>query len=563
METSRTKLSMSIASFSKLRENDLLYIDKTRFIQTLEDLGIRHALLMRPRRFGKSLFLSTLETYYDRNEAESFDRYFAGTFIGAHPTTTQGQYAVLHIDFSGISYSHHGRDFCANLVSVFYRFYDNYKLEALRPLLSRDVSDPSPLMRDFFSIVAKHLPLKLMLLIDEYDHMANVLLKTGPNEFAAFAEREEILRRFYAEIEKAAATGIVARSFIIGVSRLAKYPVAAGFISAQDITEHEAFADLCGFTTAELRNVVETTMTDKTLTLTDDELVNRITDAYSGYRFSPTSDITVVNPEACIHYLCYWNRRNCEAIPVKPPSIRTQEDIMDAMLSLGGTTNIPWIVSSVIQGIPLPAPAATASVGSKNRKQLSNDERLDLLRCMGFLTYDATTSELVVPNKYMAEGFDLYFLKRITGASTFSVGDRRAKEVAKALTQGDIRPLFERITKPLRNEADHPSIEFSDEFILKTAARALINLCTDYRLETCGDSGFRLIPITENAPTYWVEMATVEAGVKTTDAVSRKLTDAEEKLKQTTELHPLAEPRHLIKVAAVFSDFELVALESC
>ena len=171
METSRTKLSMSIASFSKLRENDLLYIDKTRFIQALEDLGIRHALLMRPRRFGKSLFLSTLETYYDRNEAESFDRYFAGTFIGAHPTTTQGQYAVLHIDFSGISYSHHGRDFCANLVSVFYRFYDNYKLEALRPLLSRDVPDPSPLMRDFFSIVAKHLPLKLMLLIDEYDHM--------------------------------------------------------------------------------------------------------------------------------------------------------------------------------------------------------------------------------------------------------------------------------------------------------------------------------------------------------------------------------------------------------
>lgn len=82
----RTKLSMSIASFRKLRENDLLYVDKTRFIKTLEDLGIRHALLTRPRRFGKSLFLSTLETYYNRNEAEHFDRYFAGTFISAHPT---------------------------------------------------------------------------------------------------------------------------------------------------------------------------------------------------------------------------------------------------------------------------------------------------------------------------------------------------------------------------------------------------------------------------------------------------------------------------------------------
>lgn len=563
METTRTKLSMSIASFRKLRENNLLYVDKTRFIKTLEDLGIRHALLMRPRRFGKSLFLSTLETYYDRNEAEHFDRYFAGTFIGSHPTATQGLYAVLHIDLSGISYTHFDRDFCANLVNAFYRFYNDCKLEALRPLLTRDVSDPFPLMQDFFRIVADHLPQRLMVLIDEYDHTANVLLETGPDEFSAYAAREQILRRFYAAIENAATEGIVARSFIIGVTRLMKYPVAVGFPSAQDITDHKTFADLCGFTSAELQNVVQTTMTDKTLPVTDDELVNRMKDAYSGYRFSPSSDTLVVNPEACIHYLCYWYRRNCEATPVKPQSIRTQEDIMDAMFHLGYTASVSRIVSSLVQGIPLPAPAATAPVGSENRSQLSNNERLDLLRCMGFLTYDATTSELVVPNKYMAEGFDLYFLKRITGASTFSVGDRRAKEVAKALTQGDIRPLFERITKPLRNEADHPSIEFSDEFILKTAARALINLCTDYRLETCGDSGFRLIPITENAPTYWVEMATVEAGVKTTDAVSRKLTDAEEKLKQTTELHPLAEPRHLIKVAAVFSDFELVALESC
>lgn len=144
-----------------------------------------------------------------------------------------------------------------------------------------------------------------MILIDEYDHTANVLLETGPDEFPAFAEREQILKRFYAAIEKAADAGIVARSFIIGVTRLMKYPVAAGFLSAQDITEHEAFADLCGFTVAELQNVVRTTLADKTLTLTDDELVSRMTDAYSGYRFTPSSDITVVNPEACIHYLCY------------------------------------------------------------------------------------------------------------------------------------------------------------------------------------------------------------------------------------------------------------------
>lgn len=461
MGNSRTKLSMSIASFRKLRENDLLYVDKTRFIKTLEDLGIRHALLTRPRRFGKSLFLSTLETYYNRNEAEHFDRYFAGTFIGSHPTATQGLYAVLHIDLSGISYTHFDRDFCANLVNAFYRFYHDCKLEALRPLLTRDVFDPFPLMQDFFRIVANHLPQRLMVLIDEYDHTANVLLGTGPDEFSAYAEREQILRRFYAAIENAATEGIVARSFIIGVTRLMKYPVAVGFPSAQDITDHKTFADLCGFTSAELQNVVQTTMKDKTLPVTDDELVNRMKDTYSGYRFSPSSDTLVVNPEACIHYLCYWYRRNCEATPVKPQSIRNQEDIMDAMFHLGYTANVSRIISSLVQGIPLPAPATTARVGTRH------------------------------PNKYMTEGFDLYFLRSIAGFSSFIISDRRAKEVAQALTKGDIRPLFERITEPLRNEADHAPRQYSDEFILRTAAQVLINLCTDYRWAELGTTGFK------------------------------------------------------------------------
>ena len=560
-ENSRTKLSMSIASFRKLRENNLLYVDKTRFIKTLEDLAIRHALLTRPRRFGKSLFLSTLETYYDRNEAENFDRYFAGTFIGARPTATQGQYAVLHVDLSGISYTHFDRDFCANLVNAFYRFYNDYKLEALRPLLTRDVSDPFPLMQDFFRIVADHLQQRLMVLIDEYDHTANVLLETGPDEFSAYAEREQILRRFYAAIEKAATEGIVARSFIIGVTRLMKYPVAVGFPSAQDITDHKTFADLCGFTSTELQNVVRTTMTNQTLPVTDDELVKRMKDAYSGYRFSPSSDTLVVNPEACIHYLCYWYRRNCEATPVKPQSIRTQEDIMDAMFHLGDTTSVPRIVLSQAQGIPLPASAAAVPVGSENRSLLSDNERLDLLRCMGFLTYGATASELVIPNKYMAEGFDLYFLRRIAGFSSFIISDRRAKEVTLALTKGDIRPLFERITEPLRNEADHAPRRYSDEFILRTAARVLINFCTDYRWTDLGTTGFSLLPVTENTPAYAVGIATVNAEEKPAEAVAQKLASAETTLKRAVELHPLTTDAQVIHTTVVFADFEVAALK--
>lgn len=359
MGNSRTKLSMSIASFPKLRENDLLYVDKTRFLKTLEDLGIRHALLTRPRRFGKSRFLSTLETYYDRNEAEHFDRYFAGTFIGAHPTATQGQYAVLFFDLSGIDRTDFNHAFCSNLISSFTHFYHHYKIEALRPLLSRDVTDPSSLMRDFFHIVSEHLPLRLMVLIDEYDHTANDLLEHGPEAFPVVAKREALLTGFYAEIEKAVTSGVIARSFITGVTRLSKYPVAADFPSAADITEHESFAALYGFTAEELRPVFRTTRSDKKLPMSADEIETRMTDAYSGYRFSPSSDITVLNPEACIYYLRAGDFRKPEASPVKPRSILTNDTLMDTMFRLGDTASVKQLVTSVVQNVPLPAPAAT------------------------------------------------------------------------------------------------------------------------------------------------------------------------------------------------------------
>lgn len=561
MGNSRTKLSMSIASFPKLRENDLLYVDKTRFIKKLEDLGIRHALLMRPRRFGKSLFLSTLETYYDRNEAENFERYFAGTFIGAHPTATQGQYAILFFDLSGIDRTDFNHAFCRNLISSFTHFYHHYKIEALRPLLSRDATDSTSLMRGFFHVVSEHLPLKLMVLIDEYDHTANDLLEHGPEAFPAVAKREALLASFYSEIEKAVASGVIARSFITGVTRLSKCSVAAGFPSAADITEHESFAALYGFTAEELRPVFRTTRSDKKLPMSADEIETRMTDAYSGYRFSPSSDITVLNPEACIYYLRAGDFRKPEASPVKPRSILTNDTLMDTMFRLGDTASVKQLVTSVVQNVPLPAPAATTPTGNENRTHLTNEERLDLFRCMGFLTYGAAASELVVPNKYMAEAFSNYFLKRIAGFSSFCIGNLRARAIAKALTNGDIQPLFAYFSSQLKPGAEAPVRQYPDDFLICTAIRAAICLNTDYRWVELGTVGFNLLPLAGNAPAYAVGLTTINAEENTAEAVARKLDATETELKRAVELQPLNKDVQVIHTTVVFADFEVAAMK--
>lgn len=96
------KIPYGISNFKDVITQGYAYIDKTTYIPQLEDVG-KYLFLLRPRRFGKSLFLSMLEHYYDTYHAADFDRLFGNLHIGQHPTALQGSYQVLFMDFSGIS----------------------------------------------------------------------------------------------------------------------------------------------------------------------------------------------------------------------------------------------------------------------------------------------------------------------------------------------------------------------------------------------------------------------------------------------------------------------------
>ena len=76
------KILYGKSNFEAIIQNNGYYVDKTRFIEKLENLGADFLLFLRPRRFGKSLFLSTLEYYYDINQAEQFDKLFGKLYIG-------------------------------------------------------------------------------------------------------------------------------------------------------------------------------------------------------------------------------------------------------------------------------------------------------------------------------------------------------------------------------------------------------------------------------------------------------------------------------------------------
>lgn len=93
---------MGIADFQRLRTQEYYYVDKTMYIPSMEDAG-SYLFLVRPRRFGKSLFLSMLEAYYDCKQARDFDKLFGGLWIHDHPTEQHARFQVLRLDFSQVT----------------------------------------------------------------------------------------------------------------------------------------------------------------------------------------------------------------------------------------------------------------------------------------------------------------------------------------------------------------------------------------------------------------------------------------------------------------------------
>ena len=90
------------SNYKNVATQNFYYVDKTHYIELLEQMGPRFLIFLRPRRFGKSLFVSMLQHYYDHNLRDEFESLFGHTYIGRHPTPLRNAYPVLFFTFSGI-----------------------------------------------------------------------------------------------------------------------------------------------------------------------------------------------------------------------------------------------------------------------------------------------------------------------------------------------------------------------------------------------------------------------------------------------------------------------------
>ena len=295
------------ADFRRIRLNRWLYVDKTRFLRRLEQE--RYAFLIRPRRFGKSLWASVLENYYDRFWADGFDATFAGTDIGRAPTGEQSRYVTLRFDFSTVN----------DALDTLEREFETYCLIELRGTLERhpDLFPEASRQRILAppSIATKLAELcryagdhdiPLYVIIDEYDNFANtVLAHHGEQAYHDVTHGGGFYRNFFATLKSGAGRtgGGVERLFITGVSPVTMDDVTSGFNIGTNLSLEPDFNEMVGFTEAEVRRLVETYRELGVFNQDVATAMGIMGQWYNGYRFAKAAETDLYNTDMVLYYL--------------------------------------------------------------------------------------------------------------------------------------------------------------------------------------------------------------------------------------------------------------------
>ena len=295
------------ADFRAMRLERRLYVDKTRFLRPLEDE--RFVFLIRPRRFGKSCWLSLLENYYDRNWASEFEQVFGGLDIGREPTQNRHSFVVLRFDFSAVhdapdTLEREFEDYCRSEIGeALERNPDLFPADAVARVL--DHSSASGKLNALFR-EARRRGVRLYLLIDEYDNFANTILAHhGADAYHELTHGSGFYRNFFAALKAGAGRsgGGLERLFVTGVSPITLDDVTSGFNIGKNISLLPEFNAVLGFTEEEVRGLLQTYRKAGALGLDEDGALDVMREWYDGYRFAKGVKESVYNTDMVLYFL--------------------------------------------------------------------------------------------------------------------------------------------------------------------------------------------------------------------------------------------------------------------
>ena len=283
----------AVANYADLRDRGFYYVDKTDYIPRLE--AYNAPVFLRPRRFGKSLLVSTLAHYYDRTLAHRFEDLFGGTYIGSHPTPEHNRYMIIRYDFSAMVMADNmeGLEQNFNILNrgpVEIMVTHNRDLFGDFQFSTRE--NATQMLEEVLAYARAHDLPPVYILIDEYDNFTNQLL-TSYNDplYEKVTTADSFLRTFFKVIKKGIGEGSIRTCFCTGVLPVTMDDLTSGYNIAEILTLESDFINMLGFTHAEadayLRYVLDKYTGSQERY---DEIWQLIVNNYDGYRFSPKGE---------------------------------------------------------------------------------------------------------------------------------------------------------------------------------------------------------------------------------------------------------------------------------
>ncbi len=442
-------LPYGISDFKQIQREGKFIVDKTMYISRME-MTDNFIFLIRPRRFGKSVFLSMLRAYYDINERDNFQNLFQGLWIAEHPTPEQGQFQVMYFDYSRIGgntavLERNFDEYCNIELDAFAqqyaRFYAPDFVESVKKITT------ARMKLNYINTQAKILGHKLYLIIDEYDNFTNTVLN---EEGEAIYHALTHANGFYRDIFKLF-KGMFARILMMGVSPVTMDDVTSGFNIASNISLRPEFNMMLGFSEEDVRGMIRYYQSVGMLDGKDEEaLIEEMKPWYNNYCFARDAvdtDPKMFNCDMVLYYLNRVMQTGKSPTPMIDPNTRTDYAKMRKLIQIDALDNYRRnIIHEVTEKGFIVAELKESFDASR---LIDRENFISLLFYYGMLTIggiDGADLRLIIPNNNVRLQYYDWLLReydRIAEIDTF-----RMKEVFKrAALDGEWRPMMEHLGK--------------------------------------------------------------------------------------------------------------------
>ncbi|VEN74761.1 ATPase AAA [Candidatus Desulfarcum epimagneticum] len=568
------RIPYGISDFEMVQTGNYYFVDKTRFIPFLEEH--RYTFFIRPRRFGKSLWISILECYYDINLKDRFDEYFKETRIGQNPTPERNSYLILRFDFSAVNpaigkVEESFEAYCSLAVRHFTRVYK----DALDGRFFSEVEDiPSVSEKlDAVFMRAHELNLNIYMLIDEYDNFANTILSTaGEKAYHDLTHGEGFFRHFFGKLKAGTAmrSGL-SRLFITGVSPITMDDVTSGFNIGTNISMRGAFNEMAGFSENEIAEILDYYKKAGKFSPDVDESMEIMRKWYNGYVFAKNISTPVFNTDMALYFVNVANLDNALPDNLIDDNVKIDYGKLKHLMFVNKRLNGNF---DVLKSIMEEGKISSYINQSFALEQLTNpDNFVSLLYFFGLLTFRGTKHGeplLAIPNMTVSHLMYGYIRDAYSEAEIFRVNIWKFAGLVREMGWlGKWKEVFGFISREIKNQTSVRDY-LGGEKIIQGFLLAYLSINdffiphTEYEAGK-GYSDFFLEPFLLKYPEmpygYLIEIKYIKRGGVTDSVLAKAEDEAKEQLEQYAGEGRFAEKykgRKIFKLLLIFHGWEMV-----